>query len=216
MPPVRLRLAAPAVLARQRPGSPPAPTRPTSAPDRASRWPDRRQRDRHRVRALAQPAQAGTVTFEVSNAGTKVNEFYVYAEGDRIISEVENITPGLKRELKVEITEPGTFTTACKPGMVGDGIRAPFTVTGTLPPRSADEKVATAIADYKAFVATQSDELLTGTEKFVAARQGRRRDKAKELYPTARSSGRASSPSPRASATSTPASTAARTSSRRA
>ena len=64
----------------------------------------------------ATTAKAGTVTFEVSNAGTKVNEFYVYAEGDRIISEVENITPGLKRELKVEITEPGTFTTACKPG----------------------------------------------------------------------------------------------------
>ncbi len=104
----------------------------------------------------ASTANAGTVTFEVSNAGTKVNEFYVYAEGDRIISEVENITPGLKRELKVEITEPGTFTTACKPGMVGDGIRAPFTVTGTAVAGSADEKVAKAIADYKAFVATQS------------------------------------------------------------
>ena len=63
----------------------------------------------------ASTAQAGTVSFEVSNAGTKVNEFYVYAEGDRIISEVENITPGLKRELKVEITEPGTFTTSCSP-----------------------------------------------------------------------------------------------------
>ena len=131
-------------------------------------------------------ATAGTVTFEVSNAGTKVNEFYVYGEGDRIISEVENITPGLKRELKMEITEPGTFTTACKPGMVGDGIRAPFTVTGTAVAGSADEKVATAIADYKAFVATQSDELLAGTEEFVAAVKAGDVAKAKELYPTAR------------------------------
>ena len=134
----------------------------------------------------ASSAKAGTVTFQVSNAGTKVNEFYVYAEGDRIISEVENITPGLKRQLKVEITEPGTFTTACKPGMVGDGIRAPFTVTGTAVAGSADQKVATAIADYKAFVATQSDELLTGTEEFVTAVKAGDVAKAKELYPTAR------------------------------
>jgi iron uptake system component EfeO len=134
----------------------------------------------------ASTADAGTVTFQVSNAGTKVNEFYVYAEGDRIISEVENITPGLKRELKVEITEPGTFTTACKPGMVGDGIRAPFTVTGTAIAGSADETVAKAITDYKAFVATQSDELLTGTEEFVAAVKAGDVAKAKELYPTAR------------------------------
>ena len=72
-------------------------------------------------------AAAGTITFQVKNTGTKVNEFYLYGAGDRIVSEVENITPGLTRELKVEVTEPGTFQTACKPGMVGDGIRAAFT-----------------------------------------------------------------------------------------
>ena len=68
--------------------------------------------------------------FTVTNSGSKVNEFYVYAEGDRIMGEVENIAPGLTRELLVELPEPGTYETACKPGMVGDGIRAPFTVTG--------------------------------------------------------------------------------------
>lgn len=78
----------------------------------------------------ATTAKAGTITFDVTNSGTKVNEFYVYAAGDRVVSEVENISPGLTRSLKVEIPEPGTFTTACKPGMAGDGIRAPFTVTG--------------------------------------------------------------------------------------
>ena len=134
----------------------------------------------------ATTAKAGTVTFEVSNAGTKVNEFYVYAEGDRIISEVENITPGLKRELKVEITAPGTFTTACKPGMVGDGIRAPFTVTGTATAASADQKVAKAIADYKAFVASEADEFVEGTEKFVAAVKAGDVAKAKSLYAQAR------------------------------
>ncbi|RKT79929.1 iron uptake system component EfeO [Terracoccus luteus] len=134
----------------------------------------------------ATTAKAGTVTFDITNAGTKVNEFYVYAAGDRIVSEVENITPGLKRQLKVEITEPGTFQTACKPGMVGDGIRGDFTVTGTAVAGSADQKVAKAISDYRAFVATESDKLLAGTQEFVAAVKAGDVAKAKQLYPTAR------------------------------
>ena len=131
-------------------------------------------------------AGAGTITFQVKNTGSKVNEFYLYGAGDRIISEVENITPGLTRELKVEVTEPGTFQTACKPGMVGDGIRAAFTVTGTAQPGSADQKVAKAIADYKAYVAAQSAELLTGTEAFVAAVKAGDVAKAKAIYTAAR------------------------------
>ena len=75
-------------------------------------------------------AQAGTVTFHVTNTGSKVNEFYVYAAGDRVVAEAENITPGLSHDVRVELTEPGTYTTACKPDMAGDGIRATFTVTG--------------------------------------------------------------------------------------
>jgi len=131
-------------------------------------------------------AKAGTVTFQVTNSGSKVNEFYLYAEGDRIVSEVENITPGLSRELKVEITEPGTFTTSCKPGMVGDGIRAPFTVTGTAVKGSADSKVAKAITDYKAFVASEADEFVDGTKEFVAAVKAGDVARAKSLYAQAR------------------------------
>ena len=74
-------------------------------------------------------APAGTVEFTVTNAGSKVNEFYVYAEGDRVVGELENIAPGLTRSFRVDLSEPGTYETACKPGMVGDGIRATFTVT---------------------------------------------------------------------------------------
>ena len=134
----------------------------------------------------ATTAPAGTITFEVTNSGSKVNEFYVYAEGDRIVGEVENITPGLSRELKVEVTEPGTLTTACKPGMVGDGIRAPFTVTGTATKGSTDAKVATAINDYKAFVASEADEFVEKTGAFVAAVKAGDVAKAKALYADAR------------------------------
>ncbi len=134
----------------------------------------------------ATTAKAGTVTFAVTNSGSKVNEFYLYAEGDRIVSEVENITPGLSRELKVEVTEPGTFTTSCKPGMVGDGIRGTFTVTGTAVKGSADSKVAKAITDYRAFVASEADEFVENTEAFVTAVKAGDVAGAKSLYAQAR------------------------------
>jgi len=66
--------------------------------------------------------EAGTHRFTVTNAGSKVTEFYVYAEGDRVMAEVENIAPGVARDLLVELPA-GAYETACKPGMVGDGIR---------------------------------------------------------------------------------------------
>jgi iron uptake system component EfeO len=134
----------------------------------------------------ATTATAGTVTFKVTNSGSKVNEFYLYATGDRIVGEVENITPGLSRELKVELTEPGTLTTACKPGMVGDGVRAPFTVTGTAASGKADEKVAAAITAYQAYVAEQADELVAQTRTFVAAVKAGDVATAKSIYPRAR------------------------------
>ena len=72
----------------------------------------------------------GANTFVITNNGTKVTEFYVYGEGERVMGEVENISPGLQRKLIVQLGEAGTYQTACKPGMVGDGIRGDFKVTG--------------------------------------------------------------------------------------
>lgn len=75
-------------------------------------------------------APAGPITFTVVNDGTSTTEFYLYgADGTKIIGEVENIGPGLTRSLEVE-PGPGSYVTACKPGMTGDGIRAGFEVTG--------------------------------------------------------------------------------------
>jgi iron uptake system component EfeO len=42
----------------------------------------------------ASSLEAGTHNFAVTNKGSKVTEFYVYAEGDRIMGEVENIARG--------------------------------------------------------------------------------------------------------------------------
>jgi iron uptake system component EfeO len=79
------------------------------------------------------PAQApsGSIVFSVTNGGSQATEFYLYGEdGLRIVGEVEDIGPGLTRDLVVE-AGPGSYVSACKPGMVGEGIRAAFTVTGS-------------------------------------------------------------------------------------
>ena len=72
----------------------------------------------------------GATTFTVTNNGTKATELYVYTKDGGVLAEVENVSPGLKRDLTVDLTEPGTYKLACKPGGVGDGIRADFTVKG--------------------------------------------------------------------------------------
>lgn len=74
-------------------------------------------------------APAGSITFTVENTGSQTTEFYVYEQdGTTIVGEVENIGPGLSRDLTVDLTE-GTYVGACKPGMTGDGIRTDFDVT---------------------------------------------------------------------------------------
>ena len=74
---------------------------------------------------------SGTVTFAVRNTGDEVTEFYLLAaDGLEVVAEVENIGPGLTRELVASV-QPGTYVAACKPGMVGDGIRTTITVTGS-------------------------------------------------------------------------------------
>jgi len=132
-------------------------------------------------------AAAGTIEFTVRNKGGKVNEFYLLGEGDQVLGEVENITPGLTRTFHVQVAEPGTYTTACKPGMRGSGIRGEFTVTGSsAAARSTDEKLAAAVEKYEAYVAGQSDELLTRTGEFVALVKSGKVEQAKALYPVAR------------------------------
>lgn len=73
--------------------------------------------------------EAGSVTFKVKNSGNKITEFYVYGEGEKIVGEVENIGPGLSRNLTVDLVK-GTYEGACKPGQTGDGIRTKVTVSG--------------------------------------------------------------------------------------
>ncbi|MBA2953558.1 PbrT family lead (Pb2+) uptake porter [Nocardioides sp. MAH-18] len=135
-------------------------------------------------------APAGTLTFDVKNDGSQVTEFYLLGEdGLRIVGEVENIGPQLSRELVVN-APAGSYVTACKPGMKGDGIRADFTVSESddAPSASADDQgvVDQALANYQAYVQDQSDQLVAKTEEFVQLYKDGDDDAARALYPEAR------------------------------
>ncbi|HMZ15700.1 MAG TPA: imelysin family protein [Mycobacterium sp.] len=134
----------------------------------------------------ATEAGTGPTTFVITNNGTKVTEFYVYGEGGRVLGEVENVSPGLQRRLVVQLGEPGTYQTACKPGMVGDGIRADFTVKGAAVKTDDSGKFKQAAEDYKRYVEGQTDELVTATTAFVAAIKASDIVSAKAQYPTTR------------------------------
>ncbi|MFD4676980.1 iron uptake system protein EfeO [Lentzea sp. NPDC058450] len=132
-------------------------------------------------------ANTGNVTFEVTNKGTKVTEFYLYAEGDRILGEVENIGPGLTRRLIVEVSEAGKLQTACKPGMKGNGIRSEFTVSGDgKKSTDTDAKLRDATSSYQHYVNSQADSFLTKTTEFTDAVKAGKIDDAKALFPIAR------------------------------
>ena len=137
----------------------------------------------------ADTAPAGTLTFDVTNTGSQVTEFYLLGEdGLRIVAEVENIGPNLTRELTANVPA-GTYVTACKPGMKGEGIRADFTVT------ESDERVTgtddqalvdQAVEGYAAYVEDQTEQLLEKTTQFVELYKAKDDDAARALYPQAR------------------------------
>jgi iron uptake system component EfeO len=133
---------------------------------------------------------SGTVTFEVKNTGSKVTEFYLYAEdGLRIVGEVENIGPGLTRDLVVSAA-PGTYVTACKPGMEGDGIRDEFTVTDSgeksAVTQASQANIDKATSEYAEYVKDEAEDLLEATTEFVAAYKAGKDDAARALFPLAR------------------------------
>ncbi|MDN4476596.1 iron uptake system protein EfeO [Demequina sp. SYSU T00192] len=134
-------------------------------------------------------APSGTVVFDVTNSGDDVTEFYLLAsDGLRIISEVENVGPGITRQLVVQVPA-GDYITACKPGMTGDGIQAAFTVTDSGDDVfSGDnaERLAAAGEQYLLYVRDQIQTLEDKTAAFLAAYTAGDDDEARALYADAR------------------------------
>jgi iron uptake system component EfeO len=135
-------------------------------------------------------APSGNVVFKVKNTGSEVTEFYLYGDdGLRIVGEIENVGPGLSRDLVVRAA-PGKYVTSCKPGMKGQGIRDAFTVTDSgkdTDITGVDETtIDAATTQYAAYVKDQSQQLVDQTTAFVAAYKGGQDDEARSLFPHAR------------------------------
>ncbi len=139
----------------------------------------------------AETAPSGTVAFTVTNSTDKVTEFYLLgADGLRVVGEIENITPGVKRNLTVQL-QPGNYFTVCKPGMIGDGVgRTPFKVTnsGTSVELTGNISSQTRLAakNYVAYVKDQVAQLVPANREFLAAYLAGDDAKARSLYASTR------------------------------
>lgn len=115
---------------------------------------------------------SGPTTFVVANRGTDVTEVYVYADGTRIIGEVENIGAGSSRSFTVELGG-GEYEVACKPGQTGDGIRTPISVTGATTTTAAPSRTVEVTANEWGY---DGLDFLVGKEhetvKFVLTNKG--------------------------------------------
>ena len=148
--------------------------------------------ERRRLRPVGRRRRpSGRLVFKVKNTGSKVTEFYLYAEdGLRIVGEVENIGPGLSRALVVN-ADAGNV----RPRLQARHDRQRHPQAPSPSPRPATSRKATgavqgrssdANAAYQEYVEDQSEQLLAGTKAFVAAYKAGDDARARTLYPTVR------------------------------
>lgn len=135
-------------------------------------------------------APAGRLVYRVTNSGSSATEFYLYdGKNRRIVGSVENLGPGLSRDLVVALP-PGRYVRTCEPATVANGSSGEFTVTESkgrgIPASASQKQIDTATARYRRYVEDQAVQLLNGTEQFVRAYVARDDDEARRLYPTTR------------------------------
>ena len=137
----------------------------------------------------ANTAASGNATFQIANSGGKITEFYLLgADGLRIVAEKENIAPGASAELSVAL-QPGSYFTACKPGMRGANVgEAAFTVTGDpIELSGEDQELFTqAVADYVNFVKNEVAELQPKVDELAKAYADGDDETARGLFATTR------------------------------
>jgi iron uptake system component EfeO len=128
---------------------------------------------------------AGVNTFEVHNAGSKGTELYILRPNGSTVGERENIGPGTKVKLTVELTA-GDYVVRCRPGDIGDGIKTSIKVSGTATAVQADSRIKSAVEGYRAYVTTQSADSLAQAELLKTAIAAGDLAKAKKIYAASR------------------------------
>jgi FTR1 family protein len=130
-------------------------------------------------------APAGPVTFEVTNDGADAVTEMEILEGDKILGERENLSDGLSGDFSLNL-EAGDYTIYC-PG--GDTERGTLTVSGSgggTSNAAASPNASSAVSDYRAYVETNTAELVAKTKIFTDAVAAGDVEAAKAAYPAAR------------------------------
>lgn len=129
---------------------------------------------------------AGITTFVIENVGQGVSEFYILRTTDEgIVTEVENIAPGVTRELTVELSA-AEYQYSCEQMDGGTPQRGRLTVTENSAVATPDPTAEQAIVDYTEFVRGQAKSLLDATHDFAARIEAGDVDGAKALYASTR------------------------------
>ena len=127
---------------------------------------------------------AGGVTFKITNQDANAVSEVELLDGEQIIGEKENISPGLSGGFAVRVNA-GSYTLYC-PGAKTE--KTTITVTGKA--AAVDDNVsallATATADYKVYVDRQVGYLLTGVKVLDTALHGTDLAAAQKAYKLAR------------------------------
>ena len=136
---------------------------------------------------------AGPVTFVIVNKDATKSSEAELVQGDRILGEKENLTPGLSASFSLELAA-GDYEVYC-PGATTE--RSPFTVTaadvapsGAVASPAADAALASALraatVGYATYVRQEVADLVAATARFAAAVEAGDIEAAKALYPAAR------------------------------
>lgn len=137
----------------------------------------------------ANSTASGNTTFQISNSGGQITEFYLLgSDGLRIVAEKENIAPGASADLSVSL-QPGDYFTACKPGMRGANVgETAFTVTGDPIELSGEDQelFAKVVSDYVNFVKNEVAELQPKVDELAKAYAAGDDDTARKLFATTR------------------------------
>jgi iron uptake system component EfeO len=128
---------------------------------------------------------AGVTTFEVDNVGSRGTELYVLRPNGSTVGERENIGPGTKVKLTVELSA-GDYIVRCRPGDLGDGIKTPIKVTGATKAVQTDARITSAVSGYRGYVAARSADSLKLAKQLQAAIAAGDLVKAKTVYAQSR------------------------------
>ncbi|MET8554694.1 iron uptake system protein EfeO [Streptomyces sp. NPDC004959] len=132
----------------------------------------------------AKTAKAGKVTLAIANKGKRATEVEIVMPDGRIVSEKENIGPGVTYTLTAEV-KAGDYEIACRPGMVGHGVRQKLTVSGG-GAAARDPRLDAAVSAYRDYAQDQADQTLPKVKVFTDAIRAGDLAAAKKAYAPSR------------------------------